>query len=56
MAATVFLAAAARDRYTGFGTGGPADEVWFTRGADGRVNAMHVPTVRAFDVVYERKR
>ncbi len=48
--------AASRDHYTGFGTGGPADEVWFTRGADGRVNAMHVRTVRAFDVVYERKR
>ncbi|MEO8334972.1 MAG: serine hydrolase domain-containing protein [bacterium] len=41
--------------FAGFGTG-PSDDIWFTRGADGRVNALHVRTVRAFDVIYDRQR
>jgi hypothetical protein len=50
-ATRVALRPTTREHYTGFG-----EDVWFSRGADGRVNALHVRTTRAFDVVYERQR
>jgi len=54
-ATKVTLQPTTRDHYSGFGTA-PGNELWFTRGVNGRVTALHVRTIRAFDVVYDRQR
>ena len=39
-----------QDSFAGF-----AQRVWFTRDASGRVNALHIGSNRAYDVVFERR-
>jgi CubicO group peptidase (beta-lactamase class C family) len=49
-ATRVALRQVATDRFTAAG-----NRVWFTRDASGRVNALHVASGRAYDVVFERR-
>ena len=49
-ATRIVLRQVATDRFAGF-----ASRVWFTRDAAGRVNALHVGSGRAYDVVFERR-
>ena len=46
----VTLTPTARDRFEGF-----ASDVWFTRDARGRIDALHSASGRAFDVVFEKR-
>jgi CubicO group peptidase (beta-lactamase class C family) len=49
-ATRVTLRPTSTDSFAGF-----ASRVWFTRDASGRVNALHVGSGRAYDVVFERR-